>query len=438
METDVAAHVAIRRIRVENNSRHHLNVGDVSMLQVAVNRLREVFPEAQITVPSAAPDRLSSLCPEIRVLDAGRTPGFSPSILPLPLPFVWRLQKNVGSRLDYRLSAFRPAWRLLAELFRTASPGQRTAIGDYLDELDAADLVVGPGGGYFNDDFADGSHETFMPLLLASGSGKPVGMVGQGLGPVSDRALIRLGRTLFPRLSFLGLREGRASLKVAESMGADPARTVVTGDDAIELGYKNRKETLGSKIGFNFRLADYSETTRDEADTVRDAVSIFSARCNADVIPIPISRQPWEDDLESFRKLFPAGTAGSAIASIPVTPAASIALVGDCRVVVTSSYHAGVFALSQGVPVLAVAKSQYYVEKFQGLADQFGRGIRTVPLNNADTGALASLIEELWHGAPGMRADLLKAALAQIETGIEFYRLIRGRLRVDVRRRRSS
>ena len=413
----------IKRIRVENNSRHHLNVGDVAMLQVAVNRLREVFPEAQVTVPSPVPDRLSALCPDVRVLDAGRTPGFSPSILPLSLPFVWRLQKHVGSRLDYPLTAFRPPWRMLAQLFRTASPGQRTAIGDYLDELDSADLVVGPGGGYFNDEFAD--LDTFMPLLLASGTGKPVGMVGQGLGPVADRALIRLGRTLFPRLSFLGLREGRASLKVADTMGADPSRTFVTGDDALELGYNGCKETLGSKIGFNFRLADYSKTTREEAETVRDAVSIFSTRRNAAVVPVPISRQPWEDDLESFHKLFPADTVGSGIASIPVTPAASIALVSDCRVVVTSSYHAGVFALSQGIPVLAVAKSQYYVDKFQGLGDQFGRGVRIVSVNNSDTAVLVASIEELWHSAPGMRAELLTAALAHIEKGRAFYRSLR-------------
>ena len=425
MEADVAADVPIKRIRVENNSRHHLNVGDVAMLQVAVNRLREVFPEAQITVPSSAPDRLSGLCPGVRVLDAGHMPGFSPSILPLSLPFVWRLQKDVGSRLDYRLSGFRPAWRMLAEVFRTASPGQRTAIGDYLNELDAADLVVGPGGGYFNDTFASGTHSIFMALLLASGSGKAVGLVGQGLGPVTDRALIRLGRTLFPRLSFLGLREGRASLKVAETMGADLSRTCVTGDDAIELAYENRQETLGSKIGFNFRLANYSETTREEADTVRDAVSISSTRCDAAVVPVPISRQPWEDDLESFQKLFPAGTAGSGIASIPITPAATIRIVSDCRVVVTSSYHAGVFALSQGIPVLAVAKSQYYIDKFQGLGDQFGRGVRIVSVNKFDTAVMVASIEELWHGAPGMRAELLTAARAQIEKGREFYRSLR-------------
>jgi polysaccharide pyruvyl transferase WcaK-like protein len=425
MEATVTAEVPIKRIRVENNSRDHLNVGDVAMLQVAVTRLRDVFPEAEIRIPSPAPDRLSGLCPEIQVLDVGQVPaGFSSSIIPVSLPFGWRLQKEVGSRLDNWLSGFPQGWRVLAELFRTGSPGQRTAITDYLDELASADLVVGPGGGYFNDTFAGGSQSTFMALLLASGSGKPVGLVGQGLGPANDGVLLRLGRTLFPRLSFLGLREGRAGLGIAEKMGADASRIVVTGDDAVELAYQSRKDRLGSHIGFNFRLAAYSETTDEHADIVRAAVSIVRDKFKATVVPVPISRQPWEDDLESFQKLFPASARDSGMVSIPVTPAATISIVSDCRVVVTSSYHAGVFALSQGIPVLAVVKSQYYIDKFQGLSDQFGRGIRTMLLDSSDACVLAAAIEDLWHGAPNTRPELLKAAVAQIEKGTEFYRSI--------------
>ena len=324
MEANVTAEVPIKRIRVENNSRHHLNVGDVAMLQVAVNRLREVFPEAEIQVPSPSPDRLLGLCPDVQVLDMSHNPaGLNPSIMP-SLPFAWRLQNKVGSRLDNWFSRFPSGWRVLAHLFRTGSPGERTAITDYLDELGSADLVVGPGGGYFNDTFASGCQSTFMALLLASGFGKPVGLVGQGLGPARDGALLRLGRTLFPRLSFLGLREGREGLGIAEKMGADSSRVFVTGDDAVELAYQSHKDRLGSTIGFNFRLADYSETTHEQADIVREAVSIFSDKCGATVVPVPISRQPWEDDLESFQKLFPANTRDAGMDSIPVTPAATI------------------------------------------------------------------------------------------------------------------
>jgi polysaccharide pyruvyl transferase WcaK-like protein len=48
--------------------------------------------------------------------------------------------------------------------------------------------------------------------------------------------------------------------------------------------------------------------------------------------------------------------------------------VSRCRVVVTGSYHAGVFALAQGIPVVATAASRYYHDKFSGLADLFGGG----------------------------------------------------------------
>ena len=42
--------------------------------------------------------------------------------------------------------------------------------------------------------------------------------------------------------------------------------------------------------------------------------------------------------------------------------------VGECRVVVTGSYHGAVFALAQGIPVVALVKSPYYVNKMAGLA----------------------------------------------------------------------
>ena len=91
------------------------------------------------------------------------------------------------------------------------------------------------------------------------------------------------------------------------------------------------------------------------------------------------------------------------------------------------------FALSQGIPVLAVAKSQYYIEKFQGLSDQFGRGMRIMLLDRSDAGVLAAAIEDLWHGAPDMRAGLLTAALAQIEKGNAFYRSIQRWSRMESR-----
>ena len=47
------------RILVEPCAHHHLNLGDVAMLQVAVDRLRARWPDAWIGVITDAPDRLA-------------------------------------------------------------------------------------------------------------------------------------------------------------------------------------------------------------------------------------------------------------------------------------------------------------------------------------------------------------------------------------------
>ena len=55
----------------------------------------------------------------------------------------------------------------------------------------------------------------------------------------------------------------------------------------------------------------------------------------------------------------------------PTSPEAVMKNVSACRMVVTGSYHAAVFALSQGIPALTISKSAYYDSKFNGLGDMF-------------------------------------------------------------------
>ena len=71
--------------------------------------------------------------------------------------------------------------------------------------------------------------------------------------------------------------------------------------------------------------------------------------------------------------------------------------IATCRIVVTGSYHAGVFALSQGIPVVALCSSDYYRHKMQGLALQFpSEAIRCVDLQGDD---YERLLSESVHSA---------------------------------------
>ena len=50
----------------------------------------------------------------------------------------------------------------------------------------------------------------------------------------------------------------------------------------------------------------------------------------------------------------------------------------------TGAYHAAVFALAQGIPVVCLSNSPYYLAKFQGLEDLFGVGCTIVTLSEPD------------------------------------------------------
>jgi polysaccharide pyruvyl transferase WcaK-like protein len=96
-------------------------------------------------------------------------------------------------------------------------------------------------------------------------------------------------------------------------------------------------------------------------------------------------------------------------------------------VVVTGSYHAAVFALAQGIPVVGIAASRYYVDKFSGLADLFRGGCDVVHIDAPGAGAaLEAAIEKAWASAPDLREALRQSAEAQIHRAREAYRLIGG------------
>jgi polysaccharide pyruvyl transferase WcaK-like protein len=88
---------------------------------------------------------------------------------------------------------------------------------------------------------------------------------------------------------------------------------------------------------------------------------------------------------------------------------------------VTGSYHAAVFALSMGVPVVALVASSYYENKFTGVAAQFGGGCRVVDLRGEWRDALTCAVEDAWNAGVSRREALLAAAWRQVAAAEEGY-----------------
>ena len=159
-------------------------------------------------------------------------------------------------------------------------------------------------------------------------------------------------------------------------MGVLSNRVITTGDDAIELAYNSRNPKLGNGMGINLRIANYSSISKEFLEIVRSTLHDIAKKKDSPLVSIPILRYHTdpnaESDITTIQQILADFDNVSDQGNNLDTPLKVIKQVGHCRIVITGSYHAGVFALAQGIPVVTLAKSPYYIDKFQGLADQFG------------------------------------------------------------------
>jgi colanic acid/amylovoran biosynthesis protein len=296
----------------------------------------------------------------------------------------------------------------------------------YLDALLVSDLLLLSGGGDINDTFRNFAMTLLDVMTIGYRRGIRTAILGQGFGPIQDPKLFSRAKAVLPSIDVICCREGRAGIPLLRSLGVSPSRVMTTGDDAIEIAYEARAERPGNGIGVNLRVIDYSEVDLRLVEKLRPVLHDAARKNHASLIPIPISRNERESDANNIRRILAGYDDMSDGGQNLDSPLKVIRQVGSCRVVVTGSYHAGVFALSQGIPVVGLANSQYYIDKFFGLAAQFGTGCQIIFLDDGQLAKkLSNAIDFAWSGADQVRPPLLEAAKRQIEMGWDAYRRVR-------------
>jgi colanic acid/amylovoran biosynthesis protein len=376
------------RIFIEPGAYRSHNIGDWAMFEVAVARLRARWPEASLASHSLDPDAIRRLDPTAVSLDPSGS-------------------RSLGA---VRALRFAPLMRAAGRVALRAKRQDPQLLDRYLEAVRDIDLLLVAGAGSLNDEFKSHALVVLETLDRALDGGATVAMMGQGLGPMNDPELRRRAATVFPRVDCIALREKIAGPRLLAAMGVDANRVAVTGDDAITLAYAARPEALGSSIGVNLRVASYSRVDgallRRVGDIVRDA----ARRHGAAFTPIPTMRAPEGDDLDSIQRMI-----GGERADGPRSPAELLRILHACRIVVGGSYHSAVFALSMGIPVVSVANSDYYIDKFRGLAGQFGAACRlTVASDREFASNLRNAIDDAWSTAHDTREQLLASARDQI------------------------
>lgn len=400
------------RILIDHGQYDHLNIGDVAMLQACAARLYDEWPDADIMVLTNSPSRLGEYCP-------GATPV---SLAYAQVPVACHLPRPIRSVSE--------RWSKLALLYlsneRPAEGGQAGQPRTVIQAVRAADLVVASGGGYIADNWSRHAIGVLRVLQLAQHLGKPTAMFGQGLGPITRRALRTRAKAIFPHLKVLSLREGQLGEGLALELGAKPAALTITGDDALAV-IPDKGLADGHALGVNLRVADYAGVDSSDAQAIGRLLLSSARDLDAPVEALPISRQPADSDVAAFDALM-AGAGGRSDASpsqLSTTDALATS-AANCRVIVSGSYHAAVFGLAQGTPAVCLTKSAYYDAKFAGLKALFPTACIVLSVAEPNFGLrLTKAIADAWHLPRSAREAAMNSAISQRESGRKAYDQLR-------------
>jgi colanic acid/amylovoran biosynthesis protein len=305
----------------------------------------------------------------------------------------------------------------------------RPDINVFVKALEDADLFVVCGAGGFTDDTRDWNISILDTIEEAIQRNIPVVMFGQGFGPLSDSDILGRMRKILPKVSLITLRGGRGSSALALSLGVNSSQILITGDEAVEMAYEARQQEQGQAVGINLRVASYSNVNGAMIDILRPVLHKFARLHNVPLIPVPIAFHAWANDHLTIRGLL-QGFDDHSDGGIKLnTPLKVVRQVGRCRIVVTGAYHAAVFAMSQGIPVVGLSASDDYTAKFLGLADQFGLGCETVILDAPNVPErLAAAAERAWQMAEKSRLQMQEAARRQIALSQAAYQRVKENL----------
>ena len=413
------------RIVVDPSTLDCRNMGDVAMLQVAVGRLRGLWPSARIEVLTDAPLALAVHCPGTEPLcHSGRREWFSDRAL----LGEWhrRAPAPVGAALSAAARRLRRDWPAgLEGLLRAKARLRRRDDGarrGFLLSMEQADLYVVSGAITLTDKAASHAAVVLDTMAMALSQGVPAAMMSQGIGPMREPNLVAKARSILPRAGLVAVREAVFGPARLEALGVRRDRVVVTGDDAVALALEAATEERGRAIGVNLRLGRSSDVAPEIVPVVREVVLAAAARRGAPLLPLPIAFHAASDDPAVLRELLSGTEEASDGSGCLETTGALLEQTGRCRLVVAGAYHAAVFALGQGIPVVALAYNEGYFEKFRGLADSFGLGCQIVSLCEATLERdLASAVEESWESADAVRAPLRAAARRLAESSVAAY-----------------
>jgi polysaccharide pyruvyl transferase WcaK-like protein len=416
------------------------NAGQNALLQIAVQRVMNLWPDASIGITTFAPHLLKVYFPNAYPVSPDGHHGWFKdqdrfnrihNLLPR---FIWRFLLKFRENVGYRYPALQPSSiRNKLNSIRAREQAPLTEVDlekvemageeiNYKDVVGGADLFIATGSQYMTDIAKEAGLAVLGRLEAAIQQGIPTAMVGQGMGPIEDPELRTRSKLILPTVDLIFVRERLEAPNLLKSLGVDPSRVLITGDDAVELAYKARTSTLGNGIGVSLRVMPYTSVDQDDLKIIETVLKRAASEFGVELVSLPISMSVHERDDLFIQKLLTGYSKVWMSGSKFQTPLEIIKNTQRCRLVVTGTFHAAVFAMGQGIPAVCLAKSASYVNKLTGLVDIFDGCGEVVLLNDEHLQEkLTAAVHNAWYSAESVRPKLLKAAARQINMGYTAY-----------------
>lgn len=404
---------------VEPSSYHLGNAGDSAMMVESLRRLSIVLPDVQLHVATEKPSRLAALCAHAEPVCETLALRNAICDLPRSAPSS-RLQRRIErarGELSLRLDDFRPqrTWEKFRRRISSA-----TGWREWCDFIGRFHAVVVTGGGFITDSHWPHARRVFCTAEAAYATERPVVFFGQGVGPLQRRSRFLTAKQILCRAEFVGLREPKEGPQLLQHMELNRSRFAVTGDDALSLAHRSTPSLFGERLGFNIRKSGYSAIDDQVAARCFAALEKLQSELRVEVQPIAITANPGESDVKTLEQM--PTSIGRLSVNDCLSPDNTVHRIGTCRVVITGSYHAAVFALGQGVSVVGLAANRYYQSKFEGLRKLFGEACSIVALDATDFEArIQKHVHERWRAAPDCRQMLRRATTEQVAACNEAY-----------------
>ncbi|MGA9531477.1 MAG: polysaccharide pyruvyl transferase family protein [Anaerolineales bacterium] len=396
------------QILIENGTNQLDNLGDIAMLRVTVERLRNLWPEARLSVVTRKAAALER-----------HLPNTSPVLVNYPKWLDWL--RSASPAGGFGRGSAQVSW-MKAWLVRHL-------LGDYrqvfAQAVGQSDMIVHAGSGIFADPFLPAAIRHLVPFEYALRQGKPTAFFAQGIGPLNDPILSGSVVSILSQATLVTTRDRQSARLLAEKLRVPSSDIDVTGDDALDLAYRNRQKARGPYVGVNLRFAYYSGLSRSQGpglEPIKDALDAACTSTDSPIMPFAIHHS----DIEATSGWLSRSGLHSEIQQHEMTVFGLLQAISRCRIVVTASYHGAVLALGQGIPAVCLFTSGYYRAKFTGLAEMFSQGCLLVDLNEPlDSEAISNQLDLLLEHADELRAGLLETTATLVRRSEASYAQLR-------------